>query len=110
MQSKKKQTESYKEQLDADIIKEMSFASKISLVKTIADEVIHDTDKKYRKINDLLLFTEDPKNIDVVLKAVQQLCRVFVDIIPEYRIREDASKKEQNENENGAKKLSKEVT
>jgi hypothetical protein len=88
----------------------MSFASKISLVKTIADEVIHDTDKKYRKINDLLLFTEDPKNIDVVLKAVQQLCRVFVDIIPEYRIREDASKKEQNENENGAKKLSKEVT
>ena len=85
----------------------MTFPQKISLVKTIADEVIHDTDKKYRKINDLLLFTEDPKNIDVVLKAVQQLCRVFVDIIPEYRIREDASKKEE---ENGAKKLSKEVT
>ena len=85
----------------------MTFAQKISLVKTIADEVIHDADRKYRKINDLLLFTEDPKNIDVVLKAVQQLCRVFTDIIPEYRIREV---KQLNEEENAAKKLSKEVT
>lgn len=52
-------------------MKELNFAQKISLIKSIADEIIHDTDKKYRKINDLLLFTEDPKNIDVVLKAVQ---------------------------------------
>ena len=56
----------------------------------------------------MLLFTEDPRNIDVVLKAVQQLCRVFIDIIPEYRIREDHKK--EDEKNNGAKKLSKEVT
>lgn len=80
-------------------------------MKSIADEVIYDVDRKYRKINDLLLFTEDPKNIDVVLKAVQQLCRVFVDIIPAYRIRE--IKAEDIEKEKGANKglkISKEVT
>jgi hypothetical protein len=112
VQNKKKTTEGYKEQLDASIVREMSFATKISLVKSIADEIIMDADKKFRKINDLLLFTEDPKSIDVVLKAVQQLCRVFVDIIPDYRIRE-IKDKEAEEKEKGANKgvkISKEVT
>ena len=30
----------------------------------------------------------DPKNIDVVIKAVKALCEVFSDILPTYRIRE----------------------
>jgi hypothetical protein len=44
----------------------LNFAQKISLIKKISDEIIMDSDKKFRKINDLLLFTEDPKSIDVV--------------------------------------------
>jgi hypothetical protein len=36
-----------------------------------------------------MLFTEDPKDVDIVLKAVLSLLDVFLEIIPEYRIRED---------------------
>ena len=72
-------------------MKTLTFSEKLSLVKLIANEIIADTEKKYRKINDLLLFTEDPKDVDIVLKAVQELCRVYVEIIPAYRLREDAS-------------------
>ena len=39
-------------------------------MKKIADEIINDSEKKFRKISDLILFTEDPKSIDVVHKAV----------------------------------------
>ena len=61
---------SNKEQLDSRTMKQLNFSEKLNLVKIIADEVINDTDKKYRKLNDLLLFTEEPKDVDVVLKAV----------------------------------------
>jgi len=50
---------------------DLGFAEKLNMIKAIADEIIFDTDRKYRKINDLILFTEDPKDVDVVLKAVQ---------------------------------------
>ena len=66
----KKEALNNREQLDSRTIKQLTFAEKLNLVKVIADEVINDTDKKYRKLNDLLLFTEEPKDIDVVLKAV----------------------------------------
>ena len=36
----------------------------------------------------MLAFCEDPKDVDVVLKAITALCDVFIDIIPSYKIRE----------------------
>lgn len=47
----------------------------------------------------------DPKDIDVVLKAVTHLCTVFCDILPSYRIRQFKEDGEGPE----AKKVSKEV-
>ena len=109
---KKKAEEEDKEQLDANSLLQMNFAEKLNMVKELADSIIFDTEKKYRKVKDLLIFTEDPKDVDVVLKAVQQLCRVFLEIIPAYRIREDMQGGNQVDDETGAKKgmkLSKEV-
>ena len=57
------------------------------------------------------MFTEDPKDVDIVQKAVEALCNVFLEIIPAYRIREDLSNSAVDD-EAGAKKgmkLSKEV-
>ena len=59
----------------------------------------------------MFIFTEDPKSIDVVQKAIQMLCKVFLEIIPAFRIREDANAKNVDD-EAGAKKgmqLSKDV-
>lgn len=89
----------------------LNFAQKISLIKKISDEIIMDSDKKFRKINDLLLFTEDPKSIDVVQKAVQHLCKVFIEIIPAFRIREDINQKNVDDAKGAdkGKQLSKDV-
>lgn len=60
---------------------------------------------------DLLALTRDKKDIDVVLKAIELLCKVYLEIIPSYRLREDASTNVVDD-EGGAKKgvkLSKDV-
>lgn len=59
------------------------------LINTITKEIIQDADRKFRKISDLFVFAKDPKDVDIVNKAISSLCKVFVDIIPSYRIRED---------------------
>ena len=87
----KKEKEASKEQLDEDIIKELTFAEKIALIKTIGNEIMANSERKYRKINDLLMFTKEPKEVDVVLKAIEELAKVFKEIIPSYRIREEQS-------------------
>ena len=61
---------------------------------------------RYRKLRDLLTFCEDPKDVDVVLKAVSALCEIFTDIIPSYRIRELGEK---DESAPKALKISKEI-
>ena len=65
-----KQVESNKEQLDKEIILQLSFVEKMELIKQISTEIISDSERKYRKIIDLIAFTEDPKDVDIVLKAV----------------------------------------
>ena len=52
----------------------------------------------------MLLFCADPRDIDVVIKAVKALCEVFCDILPGYRIREQ---KQGGDNESAV--VSKEV-
>ena len=59
----------------------------------------------------MILFTQEPKDVDIVLKAIETLAKVFKEIIPSYRIREDASL-DTVDDATGAKKgikLSKEV-
>ena len=78
--------------MTAELMAEMSFAQKINIVKTIRNEIISFPAYRYRKLRDLLTFCEDPKDIDVVLKAVTALCDVFTDIIPSYKVREIGDK------------------
>jgi hypothetical protein len=77
----------------------LSFTEKVGLVKTIAMEITLDPAHRYRKLKDLLLLCRDPSNIDVVLQAVNNLCEVFIEIIPSYRIREFNEDEKQGENE-----------
>lgn len=48
-------------------------------------------EERYRKLKDLIIFCSDPKDIDVVIKALKVLCDVFCDILPGYRIKEQKS-------------------
>lgn len=88
---KEKQAAANKELVTPELLVELSFAQKINIVNTIKGEIISFPAYRYRKLRDLLTFCED-NNIDVVLKAVAALCKVFCDIIPSYRIREIGEK------------------
>jgi len=90
----------------------LTFAWKINLVKVIKTEIISFPAYRYRKLRDLLTFCEDPKDVDVVLKAITALCEVFADIIPSYRIREQGEKDDQTTNGEKGKnmKFSKETS
>lgn len=81
-----------KEQLNNDLLSEMNIAQKLGLIKQTASEIISNPDETYRKINDLLLFCKDPKDIDVVMRSMGTLCDVYCDILPGYRIREQNTK------------------
>lgn len=52
------------------------------------EEIMSAPEEKYRKLNDLIMLCSDPKNIDVVIRAIKALCEVYCDILPAYRIRE----------------------
>jgi len=53
-----------------------------------------------------LLCCSDPKDIDVVIKALKSLCEVFSDILPGYRIREN---KQDNEDDKNDTRVSRDV-
>ena len=113
MNIKRKQEAANKEMITPELLSQLTFAQKISSVGAIRDEIISFPAFRYRKLRDLLTFCEDPRDIDVVLKAVTALCEVFCDIIPSYRVRElsDKEKDDQGGEKNGSKpiKISKEV-
>jgi nucleolar complex protein 3 len=115
-QVEKKNTESNKEQLDMELLKAMNVAEKLTFIRSTANELIIDPEDKYRKLKDLLLCCSDPKDIDVVIKALKALCDVFCDILPGYRIREqktnvseDAAGGSEKKDEGKSQKVSKEV-
>ena len=72
-------------------MQKLSLPEKLSLARQIADEILHASERKYRRLSDLLALTRDKKDVDVVLKAVDLLCQVFAEIIPSYRLREDVN-------------------
>lgn len=80
----------------------MRFSQKISLVKSLTSDIISFPAFSYRKLRDLIKLCAD-SNIDVVLKATASLCDLFLDILPDYRIRQIA------EEEGKKEKVSKEI-
>ena len=38
-----------------------------------------------------MMFTREPKEVDVVIKAVEELAKVFKEILPSYKVREEQS-------------------
>ncbi len=95
-----KKIDKNKEQLSRELVKDLTLADKIGLSSTIANEILTNPEEKYRKLNDLLVLCKD-REVDVIVKAVEALCKVYKDIIPAYKIREHI--------EGDGKKLSKEV-
>lgn len=102
--------------MNMELLKEMNIAQKLSFIKATSSEIITQPEEKYRKLKDLLIFCSDPKDIDVVIKALKALCDVFCDILPGYRIREQKTNinedgKEGSKDKDGGKatKVSKEV-
>jgi len=71
-----------------EMMKEMNIAQKLTFIKSTKNELIQSPEEKYRKIKDLITFCSDPRDIDIVMKALNALCDVFCDILPGYRIRE----------------------
>jgi len=65
-QEEKRQEESNKEQLDKETLLQLEFAQKVVLIRSIEKEISTDVEKKYRKLQDLMLFTEDPRDVDIV--------------------------------------------
>jgi len=41
------------------ILKELRLPEKLHLIKAIENEIVSDTQEKYRKINDLIVFCKD---------------------------------------------------
>ena len=80
-----------------ELLGELLFAEKIGLIRAIKNEIISFPAYRYRKLKDLLVFCKDPKDIDVVDKAITALCEVFCDIIPSYRIRQYDEKGEKGD-------------
>ena len=93
------------------LLESLNIAQKLALAKEIADEIINASERRYRKLADLIALTRDRKDIDVVLKALELLCKVFLEIIPDYKLREEVGTKTVDD-KGGAKrgiKLSKDV-
>ena len=92
------------EEVEYDL-KTMSFPEKLTALKELTDDILINPERNYQKLDDLFLFTQDTKHFDIVIQALKQLERVYLDIIPSYRIREDFEDEQEKKNQ----KLSKEV-
>lgn len=83
----KKRESGNKELLTDDLMQKLRFTEKINLVKSLTIDIIAYPAFAYRKLRDLIKLCSDA-NIDVVLKATANLCDIFCDILPDYRIRQ----------------------
>jgi nucleolar complex protein 3 len=72
------------------------------MIKSLTADIIAYPAFSYNKLKDLLKLCAD-SNIDVVTKATNNLCDVFCDILPDYRIRQLGDEEQKKE------KLSKDV-
>lgn len=77
-------------------MKSLRFAEKLTMVKALTNDIIAYPAFSYRKLRDLLKLCSD-SNIDVVLKATHNLCDIFCDILPDYRIRQFSEEEQKKE-------------
>lgn len=82
----KKREAGNKEMLTDDVMAKLRFSDKLTMIKSLTSDVIAYPAFSYKKLKDLLKLCAD-SNIDVVLKATSNLCDIFCDILPDYRIR-----------------------
>lgn len=108
---KQKQKKKFNEELfdlvKSENIDSLDFKSKKEIIMKLFNLIISFPNENYDKIKLLIVFLQD-KNIKIVLKTMRLLTKLFIDILPSYRIREDLDEK----NNSGAgknKQVSKEV-
>ena len=82
----KKREASNKEVLTDELITKMTFSDRLQMIKSLTADIVAYPAFSYNKLRDLLKLCAD-SNIDVVMKATNNLCDVFCDILPDYRIR-----------------------
>jgi len=92
-----------------EVLRQMNIAQKLGFIRDTALDIVSNVEEKHRKLSDLLLLCSDPKDIDVVIKAIKSLSEVFCDIIPSYRIREQKTDVTETEGKGKTQKVSKEV-
>lgn len=73
--------------LTDELLLQLKFSEKLNLVKKLTSDIIAYPAFSYQKLKDLLKLCAD-SSIDVVLKATSNLCDIFCDILPDYRIRQ----------------------
>lgn len=93
----KQREEANKDLITDDLMKEMSFAQKITMITTMRNDLIAFPAFRYKQLKDLLKLCGD-QNPDVVLKSTTALCDVFEDILPSYRIRQSYEEGENSKN------------
>ncbi len=107
IKQKKKFNEELFDLVKTENIDSLDFKSKKEIIIKLFNLVISFPNENFDKIKLLLVFLQD-KNIKIVLKSMRLLTKLFIDILPSYKIREDLDEK----NNSGAGKnklLSKEV-
>jgi hypothetical protein len=108
---KQKQKKKFNEELfdlvKSENIDSLDLKSKKEVIIKLFNLIISFPNENYDKIKLLIIFLQD-KNIKIVLKTMRLLTKLFIDILPSYKIREDLDEK----NNSGAgknKQVSKEV-
>jgi len=104
---KKKFNEELFDMVKSENIDQLDFPSKKEIIQKLFNLIISFPNENFDKINLLIIFLQD-KNIKIVLKTMRLLTKLFKDIMPAYKIREDLDEK----NNSGAgknKQISKEV-
>lgn len=107
MKQKKKFNEEIFDLIKSENIDGLDFKSKKEIISKLFNLIISFPNDNYDKINLLIVFLQD-KNIKIVLKTIRLLSKLFIDILPSYKIREDLDEK----NNSGAgknKQVSKDV-
>jgi len=108
---KQKQKKKFNDEL-FDLVKtenidSLDFKSKKEIILKLFNLILSFPNENYDKIKLLIIFLHD-KNIKIVLKTIRLLTRLFIDLLPSYKIREDMD--ETNKSGSGKnKQISKEV-
>lgn len=77
-------------------------------MKSLKSDIIAFPSYSYHKLKDLITLCAD-NSLDVVLKATNGLCDIFIDILPDYRIRQLGAGDDKAKGQDQKEKVSKDV-